>query len=82
VLKRDEVQRARQIIIATQRDDTAVLVTLTARQLNRSAEIVAAMREEENAALLQRSGDDAVITSAGAAGRLRGLSVSAPPPAW
>lgn len=76
------MQRARQIIIATQRDDTAVLVTLTARQLNRGAEIVAAVPEGENAALLQRSGDDAVITSAGAAVRLRGLSVSAPPPAW
>ncbi|MFI2791277.1 potassium channel family protein, partial [Kitasatospora sp. NPDC018614] len=52
VLKRAELQRARQIIIATQRDDTAVLVALTARQLNRAAKIVAAVREEENAPLL------------------------------
>ena len=78
VLKRAEVQRARQIIIATQRDDTAVLVTLTARQLNRGAKIVAAVREEENAPLLQQSGADAVITSASAAGRLLGLSVLSP----
>ena len=78
VLKRAEVHRARQIIIATQRDDTAVLVTLTARQLNRGAKIVAAVREEENAPLLQQSGADAVITSASAAGRLLGLSVLSP----
>jgi voltage-gated potassium channel len=78
VLKRAEVQRARQIIIATQRDDTAVLVTLTARQLNKSAKIVAAVREEENAPLLKQSGADAVITSASAAGRLLGLSVLSP----
>ncbi|MEW2300187.1 potassium channel family protein [Streptomyces sp. NPDC006655] len=78
VLKRAEVQRARQIIIATQRDDTAVLVTLTARQLNRGAKIVAAVREEENAPLLKQSGADAVITSASAAGRLLGLSVLSP----
>ncbi|MFG3023009.1 potassium channel family protein [Streptomyces sp. NPDC048254] len=78
VLKRAEVQRARQIIIATQRDDTAVLVTLTARQLNKGAKIVAAVREEENAPLLQQSGADAVITSASAAGRLLGLSVLSP----
>nr|WP_041819634.1 potassium channel family protein [Streptomyces davaonensis] len=78
VLKRAEVHRARKIIIATQRDDTAVLVTLTARQMNRGAKIVAAVREEENAPLLKQSGADAVITSASAAGRLLGLSVLSP----
>ncbi|MBO0917797.1 NAD-binding protein [Streptomyces laculatispora] len=78
VLLRAELQKARQIIIATQRDDTAVLVALTARQLNRSAKIVAAVREEENAPLLRQSGADAVITSASAAGRLLGLSVLSP----
>jgi voltage-gated potassium channel len=78
VLKRAEVHKARQIIVAPQRDDTAVLVTLTARQLNRSAKIVAAVREEENAPLLKQSGADAVITSASAAGRLLGLSVLSP----
>ncbi|MGP4043331.1 potassium channel family protein [Streptomyces sp. 2A115] len=78
VLIRAEVQKARQIIIATQRDDTAVLVALTARQLNRGAKIVAAVREEENAPLLKQSGADVVITSASAAGRLLGLSVLSP----
>ncbi|MER6428340.1 MULTISPECIES: potassium channel family protein [Streptomyces] len=78
VLKRAEVHKARQIIVAPQRDDTAVLVTLTARQLNRAAKIVAAVREEENAPLLKQSGADAVITSSGAAGRLLGLSVLSP----
>ncbi|AXG82627.1 potassium channel family protein [Streptomyces paludis] len=78
VLLRAELQRARQIVIATQRDDTAVLVALTARQLNRAAKIVAAVREEENAPLLRQSGADAVITSASAAGRLLGLSVLSP----
>ncbi|WP_236241648.1 TrkA family potassium uptake protein [Streptomyces sp. CC228A] len=78
VLLRAQVQRAGQIIVATQRDDTAVLVTLTARQLNRGAKIVAAVREEENAALLRQSGADAVITSASAAGRLLGMSVLSP----
>lgn len=78
VLLRAEGQRARQFVIATQRDDTAVLVTLTARQLNKGANIVAAVREEENAPLLRQSGADAVITSASAAGRLLGLSVQSP----
>jgi voltage-gated potassium channel len=78
VLLRAELQKARQIVIATQRDDTAVLVTLTARQINRGAKIVAAVREEENAPLLRQSGADAVITSSAAAGRLLGLSVLSP----
>ncbi|MGK5643609.1 NAD-binding protein, partial [Streptomyces sp. URMC 126] len=41
VLLKAEVQRAAQVVISTQRDDTAVLVTLTARQLNRNLRIVA-----------------------------------------
>ncbi len=78
VLLHAELQKANQIVVAPQRDDTAVLVTLTARQLNRRAKIVAAVREEENAPLLSQSGADAVITSASAAGRLLGLSVLSP----
>ncbi|WUH92144.1 potassium channel family protein [Streptomyces sp. NBC_00433] len=78
VLRRAEAQRARQIVVAPQRDDTAVLVTLTARQLNPHAHLVASVREEENAPLLRQSGADAVITSSGAAGRLLGLSVLSP----
>ncbi|MFB6440691.1 potassium channel family protein [Streptomyces sp. NPDC056411] len=78
VLLRAEIQRAHQVVIATQRDDTAVLVSLTARQLNKKATIVAAVREEENAPLLRQSGADSVITSASAAGRLLGLSVHSP----
>jgi voltage-gated potassium channel len=78
VLLRAEVQRASRIIVAPQRDDTAVLVTLTARQLNPRLKIVAAVREEENAPLLRQSGADTVITSASAAGRLLGLSMLSP----
>ncbi|NUS13955.1 MAG: potassium channel family protein [Streptomyces sp.] len=78
VLLRAEAQRARQIVVAAQRDDTAVLVTLTARQLNPDAHIVASVREDENAPLLRQSGADSVITSSGSAGRLLGLSVLSP----
>ncbi|MEU6849394.1 potassium channel family protein [Actinacidiphila alni] len=78
VLIRAEVRDAKEIVIAAQRDDTAVLVTLTARQLNRRAHIVASVREEENAPLLRQSGANAVITSSSAAGRLLGLSMLSP----
>ncbi|MBB1244208.1 potassium channel family protein [Streptomyces durbertensis] len=78
VLERARADIASQIIIATQRDDTAVLVTLTARQMNKAVNIVAAVREEENAPLLKQSGADAVITSSAAAGRMLGLSLVSP----
>ncbi|MDX3073313.1 potassium channel family protein [Streptomyces sp. MI02-7b] len=78
VLMRAEIQRAKELIIAAQRDDTAVLVALTARQLNPRITIVASVREEENAPLLRQSGANAVVTSSGAAGRLLGMSMLSP----
>ncbi len=65
-------------MIAPDRDDTAVLVTLTARQLNKTAVIAAAIRESENEPLLLQSGANAVITSAEAAGRLLGFAALSP----
>lgn len=78
VLERARTDRARQVVIATERDDTAVLVTLTARQMNPGLSIVAAVREHENVPLLKQSGADSVITSSGAAGRMLGLSLISP----
>jgi voltage-gated potassium channel len=72
------VAEASALIVAPDRDDTAVLITLTARELNAEATIVAAVREEENVHLLHQSGADAVITSSEAAGRLLGLSTQTP----
>ncbi|MEU1038187.1 potassium channel family protein [Streptomyces sp. NPDC005907] len=77
-LLKAEVQHAAQVIVAPQRDDTATLVTLTARQLNRRATIVAAVREDENVPLLKRSGADMVVTSSSSAGRLLGVSMASP----
>ena len=78
VLRRAGVEQASQVIITTDRDDTNVLTTLTARQLNSRAWIVAAVREEENVALMKQSGADSVITSSDAVGRLLGLSTLSP----
>jgi voltage-gated potassium channel len=77
-LLKAELQRAAQVIVAPQRDDTATLVTLTARQLNRRATIVAAVREDENVPLLKQSGADMVVTSSSSAGRLLGVSMASP----
>jgi voltage-gated potassium channel len=78
VLTRAGVPTAREVIIATQRDDTTALVTLTARQLSSSATIVAAVREAENEPLVRQSGADVVITSSEAAGRMLGVATQSP----
>jgi voltage-gated potassium channel len=78
VLRRAGVQRANQVIITTDRDDSNVLATLTVRQLNPDAWIVAAVREQENVPLMRQSGANSVITSSDAVGRLLGLSTVSP----
>lgn len=77
-LQEAHIGEAKAIVVAVDRDDAAVLIALTARELNASATIVASVREEENVHLLHQSGADAVITSSGAAGRLLGLSTETP----
>jgi voltage-gated potassium channel len=78
VLQEAEISRARAVVVAVNRDDTAVLTTLTVRQFSSEITIVAAVREKENADLLTQSGADSVITSSDAAGRLLGLATDSP----
>jgi voltage-gated potassium channel len=78
VLRRASIERARAVIVAANRDDAAVLITLTVRQLNPSVPITTSVREEENANLLRQSGADTVITTSATSGRLLGLSTDAP----
>ena len=78
VLAQAEAARAAQVVIAVNRDDTAVLVALTARQLNPGALIVAAVRERENEPLLRQSGADQVVVSSDAAGQLLGIATLRP----
>jgi voltage-gated potassium channel len=78
VLKRARVDAASKVVIAPERDDTAVLVTLTARSLNPTATIIVAVREEENADIVKHSGANAVITSSESVGRLLGLATVSP----
>jgi len=75
VLRLAEISRAARIVVATDRDDTSVLVVLTARRLNSSATIVASARESQNIIVLRQSGANIVIPTAEASGRMLGLSL-------
>ena len=78
ILRRAEIIKAREVIITLDRDDSSILVTLTVRQLNPTAHVVVAVREDDNASLVRQSGANAVVTSSEAVGRLLGLSAFSP----
>ncbi|MVU81143.1 potassium transporter Kef [Nocardia sp. ET3-3] len=78
VLRLAGVQHAAAVVVAANRDDTAVLVTLTAREINPKAKISAAVREAENTHLLRQSGADSVVVSSETAGRLLGIATTTP----
>ncbi len=78
VLKEALVERAKVVIIALGRDDTAILATLTARRLSPHITVVASAREAENAELLEQGGAGSVIVSSESAGRLLGLATDSP----
>ena len=78
VLREAGIEEVSRVIVAVDRDDAAVLVTLTARELAPTADVVAAVREDENVHLLKQSGADTVISSSAAAGRLLGLATETP----
>ncbi len=78
ILRLANTESARAVIVSVHRDEAAVLITLTARQLNPTARIVSAVRRLENAALLRRSGANSVVTSSATAGRLLGMATGTP----
>ncbi|MBF6078896.1 potassium channel family protein [Nocardia beijingensis] len=78
VLRLAGVQNAESVVVATNRDDTAVLVTLTARELNKTAKIVVSIREAENTHLVRQSGANSVVVSSETAGRLLGIATTTP----
>jgi voltage-gated potassium channel len=78
-LRHAEIATAKSVIVTPNRDDTAVLITLTARELRPDITIVTGVREAENLHLLRQSGADSVIHSADAVGRLLGLATTSQP---
>ncbi|KUH93041.1 potassium transporter Kef [Mycolicibacterium acapulense] len=78
ILRLASAQHAKSIIVATDDDASAVLVTLTARELAPKAKIIAAARESDNQHLLKQSGADSTVVSSETAGRLLGIATQTP----
>jgi len=70
MLSKATIAKANYIIITTSRDDTNVLVSLTARDMNKNIRIIARANQGENTKLLKRSGADVIISPSIAGGHL------------
>jgi len=78
VLKTVAIERAAHIIITAGRDDTSVLIALTALDLNPDCHIIAMCHEAENVKLLKRSGARTIVSSATAGGNLMAAATRRP----
>jgi len=75
ILKKVVVEKAQNIIITTGRDDTNVLIGLSAKNLNPDITIISRVNEIENIKILRQSGADHIITPSITGGRLMVLAL-------
>lgn len=75
ILKKAVIEKAKTIIITTGRDDTNVLIGLSAKNLNPDITIISRVNEIENKKLLHQSGADHIITPSITGGRLMVLAI-------
>ena len=64
VLREAVIDKAKALIIATDRDDSTALILLTARHLHPTVRIVVSAKEQENVKLFKQGGADAIISPA------------------
>jgi voltage-gated potassium channel len=62
ILRMAAVERAHSLIVSVGRDDTAVLVVLTARSMTRDVRIIASVRQPQNLKIVRAGGADEVIS--------------------
>ena len=75
ILRAAAVEKADQVLVASNRDDVCVLVCLTVRALAPSVRLIASAREEENVKLIYRAGADVVVSPSLSGGRLMAAAV-------
>lgn len=78
VLEAAKIARAESVIVAAGRDDTAILIVLTARRLAPDVPISVIIRADDNEPLAHQAGADVVINPASFAGLLLAGSTRGP----
>lgn len=74
-LRHTRLDQARALLVCTDRDDTNVLITLTARNLAPNVRIVARVEEAENDKLVRQSGADSTVLPSRVGGILMADSI-------
>ncbi len=72
------VKKASSLIIATRKDDTNVLITLTAKFLNPDLRVISRVTDPENTKLLKNSGVEVIVTPAVTSGSMMATATSQP----
>lgn len=78
VLSAVHVERAATLLVSAGRDDTSILIVLTARRLAPTIRIGVTIRESDNEDIAQQAGADTVINPVSFAGLLLATSISGP----
>jgi voltage-gated potassium channel len=76
LLERARIDTAGVLIAATPKDDTNILITLTAKDLNPKVKVIARVSQEENIKQLRRAGADIIISPSLTGGYLMAMAVS------
>lgn len=77
-LRAAHVERAGALLVSAGRDDSAILIVLTARKLAPNAKISVTMRNEENEDIARQAGADTVVNPVSFAGLLLASSLQGP----
>ncbi|MBN1538813.1 MAG: potassium channel family protein [Candidatus Thermoplasmatota archaeon] len=77
-LKKAAIDKASAIIITTSKDDTNVLIALTAKYLNPDIRVISKVADLENVKLLEKSGVDVMIAPAVTSGNLMATATTQP----
>ncbi len=77
-LKDAMILKARAVVIATRRDDTNVLISLTAKDLNPDVKVISQVTDLENTKLLRKSGVETIIAPGVTAGSLMATATTQP----
>ena len=77
-LQAAHVERASALLVSAGRDDSAILIVLTARKLSPSVKISVTIRESDNEDIARQAGADTVINPVSFAGLLLASSLEGP----
>lgn len=77
-LEAARIAQASTLMVSAGRDDTTILIVLTARRLSKNVRISAVIRSDDNEALARQAGADVVINPASFAGLLLAGSTDGP----